>query len=300
MAFNVGRRMLTKRLSLVAIGLLVAACGSAAVSTNSPNATASGPPRTTDDGIDHPRGRKDVVLRFEEGGGFVPVDFIATQAPTFTLYGDGTVVFRNALEAPPDKGDGIGRNTPFRIARLSEEQVQALLDRAINRGALGVARAQYDPRTIADAPTATFTLNAGSIRKTVAVVALGMETEPGVDTLTLKALAELGELLRNFDASGSSGAGSYEPTSYRGRLWDAGGPAAATIGWPWADLKPSDFKAPAGQPDSAFRERVLTAEEASALGVEGIEGGALGMVLDGPDGQKYSFALRPLLPDEAA
>ena len=40
-----------------------------------------------------------MILRYEEGGGFMMAGFIATQAPIFTLYGDGTVIFRNpALE----------------------------------------------------------------------------------------------------------------------------------------------------------------------------------------------------------
>ena len=248
--------------------------------------------------IDHPNGATDLVLRFEEGGGFVPVDFIATQAPAFTLYGDGTVVFRNTMELPPDVGDGVVRSVPFRVARMSEEQIQTLLDRAINRGALGIAKAHYDPGTVADAPTATFTLNAGSIKKTVSVVALGMETPPGIDSQTLAALGDLGKLLRDFDANGSSGATPYEPTGYRAQLWDAGGPVANARVWPWPKLKLSDFKSPADQPDSPFRRRVLTAEDIAALGLSGLEGGAQGLALKGADNRIYSLALRPLLPDE--
>jgi hypothetical protein len=291
------------RPSLLLLALSLAACAGTAAcnsagSSPTPVATASRDSAT----IDHPTGSTDVVLRFEEGGGFVPVDFIATQAPTFTLYGDGTVVFRNATtDAPPDARDDVFRSIPFRAARLSEEQVQGLLDRAINRGGLGIAKPRYDPGTVADAPTATFTLNAGSIKKVVSVVALGIETPPSIDSQTLAALSGLGTLLRDFDPNGTSGAGPYRPEAYRVQLWDAGGPVAnAPRPWPWPGLAPSDFKAPADQPGGALLRRVMSPDEVSALGLSGLEGGAQGLALKGPDGKTYSVAIRPLLPDENA
>jgi hypothetical protein len=206
----------------------------------------------------------------------------------------------NTAEAPPELGDGVARSVPFRTARLSEEQIQALLDRAINRGALGIAKPHYDPGTVADAPTATFTLNAGSIRKTVSVVALGFEAPPGIDSLTLAALADLGKLLRDFDANRTSGAGPYQPTGYRAQLWEAGGqPANPPRAWPWPDLSPSDFKAPVDQPGSPFLWRALATKEVAALGLSSLEGGAQGLALKGPDDTIYTLTLRPLLPDEA-
>jgi hypothetical protein len=288
-----------RTLSLLSLAFIAIGCG-VVLDTNRAGSSSS-PGRSSGDGsrIDHPAGATEVVLRFEEGGGFIPADFIATQAPTFTLYGDGTVVFRNATDTPPNHGDGVIRTAPFRVARLSEEQIQELLDRAINRGALGIARAHYDPGTIADAPTATFTLSAGSIRKTVSVVALGMETQPGIDSRTLAALADLGKLLRDFDATGSSGAVPYEPRSYRAQLRDAGGVGATPPQpWPWPTLALSDFQPPTDQPGGAFLRRVLSAAEVGALGFAGLQGGAQGLTLEGPDGKIYSLAVRPLLPDE--
>ena len=52
--------------------------------------------------IDHPAGATDIVLRYEQGGGFVPIGFLFTQAPTFTLYGDGTVIFQARYQSPAD------------------------------------------------------------------------------------------------------------------------------------------------------------------------------------------------------
>ena len=42
--------------------------------------------------IGHPTGATDVVVRVSTGGGFVPVQVNLRALPSFTLYGDGTVV----------------------------------------------------------------------------------------------------------------------------------------------------------------------------------------------------------------
>jgi hypothetical protein len=279
--------------------LLTSAACSRVLPPGETSPTAASPSTRPVGAIGHSTGGWDVLLRFEEGGGFVPPSFLATQAPSFTLYGDGTVIFRNALEAPADKGDGIVRGVPFRIAQLSEDQVQALLDRAINRGALGVARAHYDPGTIADAPTSTFLLNAGGVRKVVSVVALGMDQTENTDAATLTALAALADLLRNFDPNGTSGAGVYEPQRYRGILSDSGPPTGAAIAWPWTKLTQASFVTP---PDagSGFGRRVMSVGEVAALGLSGIEGGLQGATVKDADGKIYAFDLRPLLPDETS
>ena len=101
--------------------------------------------------------------------------FLATQAPIFTLYGDGTIVFRNPMkEGPPPVGD-VFRFSPFRTARLSEDQIQATLERAIGEGGLGTARPNYENNMVADASTTIFTIDAGGLKKTVSVYALGMD-----------------------------------------------------------------------------------------------------------------------------
>jgi hypothetical protein len=79
----------------------------------------------------------------ESGGGFVPIEFFATAAPTFSLYGDGTVVFRDPTAAPPDPVANVNRLSPFLTIRLDEEGIQALLAEAIGRGGLGRAAGPY-------------------------------------------------------------------------------------------------------------------------------------------------------------
>ena len=239
-----------------------------------------------------------MVLRFEEGGGFVPMGFLVTQAPAFTLYGDGTVVYRNQF-AEPIPPDPVIHDVPFRTAILAADEVQALLAFAINDGGLGIARESYDNGMIADAPTSIFTLNAGGLSKTVSVYALGLEDPSQPDAAARTAFARLAERLRDFDAGDD--ATVYEPDRFRGVLYDAFGDGVAQA-WPWADIAPADFVA-RNDPDlpaSGFPSRVMTRDEVVALGLDDFEGGLQGVILEDPDGATHSFGLRPLLPDEEA
>jgi hypothetical protein len=291
------RSALQRSLLLATVVALLAGCGFPAGSA--PPASSAPSTSPPDERIDHPTGPTDVVLRFEEGGGFVPPEFLATEAPIFTLYGDGTVIFRDPFATPP-AGPGPGRGIPFRVARLSEEQVQELLRFALVEGGLGIARPRYDNPLVADAPTATFEIHAGGLDKTVSVYALGLEGDDVPDRAARRALARLADRLRGF-AQTEPTSEPYVPARYRATLLEHGpGVGGAPMRWPWPDLSPADFRAPADPSAPSLPRRVLSAEEAAALGLEAIEGGVLGVVLEGPDGKLYSLSLRPLLPDEDA
>ncbi len=220
-----------------AVTLALAACGTGAPGSPaspvvSPDASPGSVATPATEGIEHGTDPTDIVFRFEEGGGFVPMGFFATEAPIFTLYGDGTVIFKDGNAAPPPEADGIIRTTPYRIVTLTEGQLQVFLRTAISDGGLGVARANYGS-VGADLPTATFTINAGGTTKTVSVMALGMEREPGPDTLILQALAGLGERIRDFSRE-VDGDEAWVPDRWRGVLTpDAFNPPRA---WPWPNV----------------------------------------------------------------
>ena len=295
--------------SLVALLLVVSACtGSAAspgVSGSAPPSTApseaptSAPSGSPDFGeIQHATGATDVILRYDEGGGFVPMGFAATQAPIFTLYGDGTVIFRNPnLVQEPGPGSIISF-PQFRTARLSEEQIQATLAMAIGEGGLGIARPKYEYDLVADASTAEFTLNAGGLRKTVSVYALGIDVDNGADAPARAAFLKLSQRLADFDQGGAIKTDPYEPERYRGVLTEGQPGDPGAIEWPWADLQPADFMAPADPNNFGFPSTVLTVDQVKVLDVEQYQGGFFGSTLIGPDKKTYSFALRPLLPDD--
>jgi hypothetical protein len=261
---------------------------------------ASASPSAPDFGaIEHATGTTDIVLRYEQGGGFVPPSFTVAQAPIFTLYGDGTVVFRNpSLEGPAPDGS-VFRLNPLRTSRLSEDQIQGLLAYALGDGSLGIARAQYDFGGIADASTGTFTVDAGGIKKSVAVYALGMDAPDVPDAAARAAFGRLADRLGNFDQGGSIPTDRYMPAAYRAVLMDGTGMVGPSIrAWPWKDIAASDFKAPADPNAFQMATRTLTPDEVAALKVTDPEGGFSGMIVDGPDGKVYSLAVRPLLPDE--
>ena len=285
---------------LAGILLLVTACSGPA---SSPPGSTPSPTPSPSLGIEHATGATDVVLRYDRGGGFMAPNSLVTEGPIFSLYGDGTIIFRDVtVAAPPEAADGLGRGLPYRTARLSEPQIQALLDFAINDGILGIARAQYLNNRIADAPTTAFTIHAGALNKTVSVMGLGIDAgEPGPDAAALNAMARLAERLGNFNGGTGFETQAYMPDRYRALLLEApmgGGPAPVV--WPWPDIKPTDFAVPADPEAISFPRHTLTAADVAKLNLEQIEGGLLGIPVKAPDGKTYTLALRPLLPDEKA
>jgi hypothetical protein len=301
---------LARAAALAALVVVVVACASSAPSgsakpSTAPSAGSSSPPSPSPStggvgAIEHATGATDVVLRLEEGGGFVAPSFLATRVPIFTLYGDGTIIFRNPMkEGPPPVGD-IFRFGPLRTARLSEDQIQATLLRAIGEGGLGTARPNYENNMVADASTTIFTVNAGGLHKTVSVYALGMVDDKSTDALPRAAFAKLATALGDFDQGGTIPTQVFAPDRYRGILLDGGPGAPNAIKWPWTDLKPADFVAPVDPNSFQLPVRVLTPAQVAALGVDQLEGGLQGPTLIGPDGKFYSFSLRPLLPDDVS
>jgi hypothetical protein len=293
------------RLSLLPIVVFAVVACSGSGATASPSASAvppsSAPSESPADfgAIEHATGKTDVLLRYEEGGGFMMPAFIATQAPIFTLYGDGTVIFRNPFAEAKQAVGSVFPQNPYRIAKLSEDQIQDTLKYALGDGGLGIAKASYEDMMISDASTAVFTVNAGGIKKTVSVYALGIEMENVPDAPARAAFNRLAKRLADFDQGGTIKTDLYQPERYRGILMD-GFAAPDQRAWPWADIKPTDFPFPADPNAFQSAERVMTPAEVAILGLEDVEGGFQGLPLEAPDKSKlYSFSLRPLLPDEA-
>jgi len=277
---------------------VVAACSPAA--TASPNMSghpsasvepSTQPTPTAIAGIQHPTGATDVVLRLESGGGFVPVDFLATNAPIFTLYGDGRVVWRDANAPVPDAIGSVNPLAPFRTVRLTEDAVQDPLEDALGRGGLRDAAATYMGQG-ADLPTTTFTINANGLSKTVSATPLSIEMQPQGGPV-IAALVALNDRLQAFGSLvGESDA--YAPTAYRGILMPQDQAFNPPVDWPWTTITPADFKSDGNE---FLLQRVLTPDDVAKLNLKGIEGGFMGLTLK--SGTKfYTFSLRPLLPDE--
>src|SRR5690242_907334 len=84
------------------------------------------------DTVAHPTSGAKVVVRVTTGGGFVSPQTNLRLLPSFTLYGDGTVIVPAAVRQI-FPGPAI---TPLLRRHLSELQVQALLRRARAAGLL--------------------------------------------------------------------------------------------------------------------------------------------------------------------
>ena len=291
--------------------LIVAACSAAptplptsscsqAPGAPTPNCTPPTPTAGSSGLIEHPTGSDDLVLRFEQGGGFVPIDFFVTQAPLFSLYGDGTAVFQpvdTRMAAP------FGGLNPLPVlkATLDGPQMSALLGLALGQGGLGEAREFYENNTCADCPTSIFTIRAGGLDKTVEAYALGMETDQTPDGEMRARLAALADILRAFETQVGAGkatdAGMYDPPAYRAVLGEAQGVPGEVFDWPWSDLALTDFVVRPGGPFTDRRYAVLTPAQAKLLNASP-EGGIFPVAVTGPDGATYTIGLRPLLPDE--
>jgi hypothetical protein len=309
--------MPTHRRRLASLGLTpalafaVIACGSAGGPTSAPSVAPSVAPSTAPSAapsgspatgaVDHKTGPTDILLRYAEGGGFVNPAFLTSQVPPFTMYGDGTVIFRNPMLQLPEPQGSVATFNPLRTAKLSEEQIQDLLVYALGEGGLAIARANYENNMVADASTAVFTVHAGGVDKTVSVYALGMDTQGGVDAPARAAFQKLADRLTDFDQGGSFETAVYQPQGYRAVLMDATGIQAPDIRtWPWPDLTVSDFKPDADPNGVQFPHRTMTPAEIEPLAVKDFEGGFQGLVLRGSDKKLYTLSLRPLLPDDQA
>jgi hypothetical protein len=283
--------------------LLAAACSPAPGAT--PNASSgpssgSTPPATPQPtptavaGIQHPTGARDIVLRVEQSGGFAPVEALATSAPSFTLYGDGTVIFRDDQAPPPDAVGSVVRSIPFQTIKLDEEGIQALLEFALGPGGIGIAVGPYMGH-VADLPSTNFTVNADGRTKEVSVTSFSPDMHEPQDRLIVASLGRLADRLRTF---GSQVAGEvvYEPTAYRGVLMKIDQANGALVDWPWTDVAPADFESGGNE---FLMTHSLTPAQVAALNIPAVQGGMVGLNLK-RGGTLYSLALRPLLPDEAS
>jgi hypothetical protein len=293
-----------RRLALptLALPILLAACagagGTVAPASPTPPATSTPAPSLE---VAHATAATSVVLRKDTGGGFVAPGFLLTEVPEFTLYGDGTIVYRDPAATPPTPlPDGASPLTPFRTARLTEDAVQALLKFALGPSGLGVARSEYPAIGIADAGETSFTVAAGGVEKTVRVGALGFTGgRPGPDDAARAAFVGLADRLDRIGSALGGPSQTYRPAHFRGFLSPVDGVAGATIAWPWTAFGPAGFTEPTGGDAVMMPRRLLTADDVAKLGLGGLEGGAQGIPLAAPTGSgSYDLTLRPLLPDE--
>jgi hypothetical protein len=286
--------MRTRRLALplIAITLLSAACGRLSGSS-----TGDGSP--SPQGIEHPMGASDLVLRWEISGGFVNPASLLGRVPSFSLYGDGTLVTEGAhTEIYP------GAALPPLLAQtISESGVQAILAAAKAAGLLD-GNATYPYPCVADVPDTVFTVNAGGRTSVVTATALGTgemacqgSDEQSRDKLTTF-LSKLGDLASWLPAGAVGTDHAYTPAALR---------IFVQPYQPDPSLKEKAVPWPGAKPLSSVDGTVEMPQGVSCGVVDGADADA---VLNAAasaneltpwtsDGHRYSVVFRPLLPDES-
>ncbi|HVM30018.1 MAG TPA: hypothetical protein VM305_04525 [Candidatus Limnocylindrales bacterium] len=255
-----------------------------------PTSTAGG------DRISHPTGASDVILQYEMGGGFVPLEAIITQVPQFTLYGDGTVIWVSQ-EGGVRVGLSGGTLPPLVEGTMDDEAIQALLRFALGQGRLAGARDHYAQDTCADCPTTTFRLHADGLQKVVTIDALG-EVNEGPDALDRNGFNLLAQTLGAFDEQARNGVAGevshYDPAFYRVVLSEAQEGMGDFGAWPWPELALADF-----EPWEAGWQRraVLTRDEVAQV-ADVPNGGVAAVLVEDPEGGLWTVGARALLPHE--
>jgi hypothetical protein len=289
-------------MSLVALlttTLVLAACSAAATPSGAPGSGPTSAPAGEVGAVGHATGATDVILRTRQGGGMI-ANFAATSVPEFTLYGDGTVLYQVAVD--PDAPAPVGPPR-LAVARMNEEQMQALLQLAIGAGGLGDAKDLYVNPFVADAGDTTFEIATDEVTKTVTAQALFMADDPdnpnanSPDAPAMSALKALYDSIVPFADQVARGnatdGGFYAAPAYRATLLESEA-QGEMLDWPWPDVTLDDFIA---DPNSGFRSAILTPDQALALSPTP-EGGVYAVPVVGPDRVPYQVSLRPLLPDE--
>jgi hypothetical protein len=181
---------MTRRLLLALAVVALAACGRETVTTGTPSevpgtgASGSAAPGTgapAANGIAHPTGADEAVVRLTLGGGFVPEGADFQRPPDLLVLGDGTVI-RPGVQTEIFPGPMLPALT---VAKLDEAGLQAVLGAADEAGLLAEPPAYDIPAgadQITDAPGTTLELHANGQGRTHTAYALGLGQDPTTES----------------------------------------------------------------------------------------------------------------------
>jgi len=297
-----------------AVAVLGAACGKASGGTGGGSTTpptsvppTTAPPTTDPSGISHPGGATDLIVRIEDTGGFVAPLAILSRLPSFSLYGDGTLITLGAqTEIYPQPA-----LPPVLVQHLTEDGIQQVLQWARDAGLLD-KDATYQDGGVADATTTVFTVTANGETHVVQAYALGFDQggHAGMspdEVAARAALAKFERQMTNLDkllpAGSIDQAQPWDPTGLRLYVTDGdpstGGPHQDPIAWPLSEPLAAfghEF-AKQGQPGEGSRCGTVTGDDLATLLPDVRK--ATEITPWTSDGNTYGITFVPLLPDES-
>jgi hypothetical protein len=250
------RTFLTALLGTPALAAVITACGDTSSTPLRPRGTVDTVPGTDTpgstgstvvttvppaDGVAHPTGANDVVLRFGYEGGFVAPDSLFSRTPTMLITGDGRVLTPNVVPAvfPGPLVQGLNVQT------ISEQGLQKVLA-AANTAHLLAPAPSYDLPNgvgIADAADTVVTIAANGTTFVHTAYALditasdSMASTPARDALA-KFVASLGDLAAIVGADQLGAPAPFVPPAYRIRATPytpqptPDQPAPTILAWP--------------------------------------------------------------------
>lgn len=239
-----------------------------------------------DGGIEHPMGADQPILIVQDVGGFVMPQYAITRPPTYALYGDGSMVVIGAqIEIYPQP-----LLPPLFVQRLSEDEVQAILEAARDAG-LFADRTLDDFCGVADVSTTVITLNVQDASYETSAYGLGFEgcqDDPEARTRIVDFLAQVG-------AIASEGMDAGQPEPFVGQGWVLG--VADYVAQPDLPQQAVDWPASAPSPATAVDGcLVVTGDGADALAPLFADANQLTPWV--ADGREWSVFARPLFPGE--
>jgi hypothetical protein len=261
--------------------------------------------------IAHSTGADELVLRVDVSGGFVPPQVTLSEVPQLSLYGDGRAVTTGPVIAifPAPALPNL------RQVRLTEAGIQQVLAAAKDAGLLD-GNKSYSNSTVADAPTTTFTVNAGGKTTTVAAYALGFDADPSWTAEERAAIAKL----RTFSGLAPDLTSWIDPANIASgdeeypieRLQIVAQPMDSSVATPDPD-DPTQNQPPMDWPLATplteatpvtdllgsarnLRCGVITGEDAATLVAAARQANILTPWVS--QGNRYFVTFRPLLPDE--
>jgi len=249
------------------------------------------------------------LLRIENTGGFVPVEYTLTAIPTFSMFADGRVITTGPMiEIFPQPA-----LPNLRVMTLNEKGIARVLGVAKSAG-LFDGSADYELPNIADAQSTVFTLNADGVSTEVSAYALGFDDSIGMDIPNAEARKKLNELrdfLFNLQTELTAEEITKADESYLSdeiRIFAAPiDPASppwqdvieepASIAWPLG-VGLAEIGAPFTGPFSEGT-RCTTITGADVERLYKVLSGANQLTPWESEGELYQIWVRPLLPDES-